>query len=759
MRLSTIYSCVAASLLLGFSTTALSSGGDDFTANRFASEYDMDSKQISIFAAGNVGVVAPTYWRIYHYLAFQAAKGKPLTQAQLATLEINGWHIGNGMDWDYSYDPAKNGSGDWIKERAVFAKQWGLPQDIKFDIMAEKVSGESYLNCHEDAFRQATVTLKAHASLGPGGKPDAWHKAWLQGQDAVFANCEEPPHQYGQPVPKRVVQLPPALPANAPEWIKYDRAYQTAAANFYARNFDAARAQFQAIAKDDKSPWQKLGAYLAARCLIRKGVLEYPLVNDQPSAERTAILSQAKKELDAIASAYAPAKQLTSLVDARINPTERIAALARTLEKNAFSADTRRLLSDYLVLMDRQTPAQMITAAEPMTAWIGSMQAAPADPWTGQLSKEREQDRQLALKTVRQRWAPQGDPLWMAPLLALVRPTELSDAERKAAAGVPASHPLYQTVQYNLIRLAIAENQAAQADKDIDRLLAAQGKSMSVATSNRFKALKMLTAGSQNEFLKAALRKAEASAPGTPIDGKPADPAIEVDGDYDRTIYRFMPMAELKTLLKNPQLPAALKPNLQETILARALIFNDEQTALELLDTVAQGRNTTKHLYTRYRDAKSSQDRKIAGTLILINTPELAPAVFDKQGRQQFWGCKSGYGPAPTEANPMMAAPPRYLSQQQLDAAAKEQQILLKLPLRTEFIAPTLLDWAKQKPNDEEAPKALHFLIASTRMECPYGTTKPEKEQARASYSREAFNLQHKLYPNSSWTKQTKYYF
>jgi hypothetical protein len=105
------------------------------------------------------------------------------------------------------------------------------------------------------------------------------------------------------------------------------------------------------------------------------------------------------------------------------------------------------------------------------------------------------------------------------------------------------------------------------------------------------------------------------------------------------------------------------------------------------------------------------------------------------------------------------AQPPRYLSAEQLAAAGKEQQQLLKLPLRTEFIAPTLLAWAKQKPNDEEAPKALHFLVASTRMECPYGTDKEEKDQLRSQYSKEAFNLLHKLYPNSKWARQTKYFF
>jgi hypothetical protein len=241
---------------------------------------------------------------------------------------------------------------------------------------------------------------------------------------------------------------------------------------------------------------------------------------------------------------------------------------------------------------------------------------------------------------------------------------------------------------------------------------------------------------------------------GEPIDSTPA-PA-QTDEDFRRTVFRYLPLAELKTLLAHPRLPAAMKAPLEETIMARALILGDEATALALLDSVAASRKTTEHLYARYRKAASGAERKLAGALILMNTPELNPTVIDGQGRTRYWGCRSE-GIEPPDAQP--AQPPRYLSAEQLAQAGKEQQQLLKLPLRTEFIAPTLLPWVKQKPNDEEAPKALHFLVASTRMECPYGTDKEEKEQPRAQYSKEAFNLLHKLYPNSKWARQTKYFF
>ncbi|GAB2853115.1 hypothetical protein GCM10027277_21890 [Pseudoduganella ginsengisoli] len=729
---------------------AHASGGDGFSANRFASEYQVAPAFLQQYAAGNLGVVPGSYWRVFHYMAYQAAKGKPLTQQQLAALDLNEWRIGKGSTWDYSYEADLNGSGAWLKERAAYAKQWGLPLDVKLDVMGE-TDNASYVNCHFDAFKQAAVTLKARAALGAGGKPDAWHKAWLQGQDAVFANCAEPPHEYGKPLPKRVTQLPPAPPANAPDWLKADYAYQSGAAHFYARNFGEARKQFQAVAQDSKSPWKNLGAYLAARCLIRSATL------DDEGKSKISKLQQARKELEALAPTFAPARQLLPLVDARIDPLARIAALARQLDSEPFNADTPRLLSDYLVLMDKQPRSVLLAAKEPMTAWIATMQAnVPADVYSDPDSNDVKEQRKHALEGLHQRWlkAQAADPLWLAPLVSLAGPGELNEAERKAAQAVPAKHPLYLTVQYHLARLELAEKQGAQADKDIDRLLATYGKTMSIATHNRFLGLKMASAGTLDEFVKAAQRKPDGVDNGEAIDAKAVEG--ETDEDFPLAVFRYLPLSELKTLLAHPRLPAKWKAPLQETMLARALILNDEATALSLLDAVAKGRKTTEHLYARYRNAKPGDERKLAGALLLVNTPELNPKVYDGFGASRDWGCAYG---AKKDETPPAPQPPRYLTSEQVAAAAQEQQAYMKLPLRSEFMAPPLLAWAKTKPADDEAPKALHFLVASTRMECPYGTDKEEKDQLRGRYSKEAFQLLHKNWPGNKWAKATRYHF
>jgi hypothetical protein len=105
-------------------------------------------------------------------------------------------------------------------------------------------------NCFPDAFTTAAQTL--HDRITAHGADDASVKAWVATEDAVFANCAKD------------VDLPP-LSADAPDWLKADRAYQEGAVELYRWHFAEAVRRFNAIGHDAASPWRKLGPYLAAR--------------------------------------------------------------------------------------------------------------------------------------------------------------------------------------------------------------------------------------------------------------------------------------------------------------------------------------------------------------------------------------------------------------------------------------------------------------------------------------------------------------
>ncbi|HKA53560.1 MAG TPA: hypothetical protein VKJ47_07840 [Candidatus Binatia bacterium] len=59
-----------------------------------------------------------------------------------------------------------------------------------------------------------------------------------------------------------------------------------------------------------------------------------------------------------------------------------------------------------------------------------------------------------------------------------------------------------------------------------------------------------------------------------------------------------------------------------------------------------------------------------------------------------------------------------------------------------------VITWAKEHPDDPRIPAALHRAVKSAR----YGCTSGE-------LSRQAFQLLHKRYPESEWTRKTKYWY
>jgi hypothetical protein len=68
------------------------------------------------------------------------------------------------------------------------------------------------------------------------------------------------------------------------------------------------------------------------------------------------------------------------------------------------------------------------------------------------------------------------------------------------------------------------------------------------------------------------------------------------------------------------------------------------------------------------------------------------------------------------------------------------------------YLANNILAWAKQAPDDPRIPEALHGTVRASRYTCYF-------DPKITKYSKAAFELLHRKYPNSEWTKKTKYYF
>src|SRR5262249_39790490 len=147
----------------------------------------------------------------------------------------------------------------------------------------------------------------------------------------VFENCSG--GSGFPPQPKEAV-IPAAAHAQDPAEIRADRAYQIAAAHFYASDLDAAQTAFEAIAQDASSPYHELAEYLIARVLVRRGTL---FAEDGPRAHDALVQAEAQLRkilTDGDLQAMHPAAQrLLGFVNIRLHRQQRFHQLETSLAR------------------------------------------------------------------------------------------------------------------------------------------------------------------------------------------------------------------------------------------------------------------------------------------------------------------------------------------------------------------------------------------------------------------------------------------
>lgn len=285
------------------------------------------------FAAGKLGIVKPSYHRIVLLAAYRYLNDGSFTQPEQQAL-IDVWNA------DFNNKPFEDSNAvneaikKWIEKRKeVVGKEEKTPE-----IYVERDYGsyDFFPNCTKNAFETATQTLSDR--LTSNGSDDKNIKEWINGQDTVFQNCAG-----GK-------TLPDAVSAEMSDWLQKDRAYQIAAAEFYATNYDAAKIRFSEIAQDNNSPWQEVSEYLVGRTLIRQASLT------KDKAKTDLYYSEAEQTLQAVASRggkYSEdGEKLLGLIKYRLHPKERVRELAQKLTYQG-NSNFRQDLIDYYWLLDK----------------------------------------------------------------------------------------------------------------------------------------------------------------------------------------------------------------------------------------------------------------------------------------------------------------------------------------------------------------------------------------------------------------------
>jgi hypothetical protein len=246
--------------------------------------------------------------------------------------------------------------------------------------------------------------------------------------------------------------------------------------------------------------------------------------------------------------------------------------------------------------------------------------------------------------------------------------------------------------------------------------------------------------------------------------------------DYD-TFMAFnqrLPLSLLKTAAKSTTLPEPLRRDLAQAVWLRAVILGDTKTADELAPVVSSLIPELLPLLNAYLSADSPQAKKSSAIYAWLKFPGLEPVVDAGIGRRQplqeqdsyrdNWWCQLTYYPLAAESDTEKEErnlPPSFtasntqrllfLSPSDQATAEREWKTLLAVDAAPNYIVQQVLQWASRTPNDPRVPEALHLAVKTTR----YGCTNQESGR----WSKAAFDLLHRKYPNTTWAKKTPHWF
>ena len=705
------------------------------------------------FAAGEIGIVQPSYARSYLYVAYQYFKGDRFNQTEQQAL-VDLWHERLNHSWTSGEEQAVKA---WLDARQKVSGVATAPKIEVFRNREKPNEYESYLNCQNDAFETAATTLEARISkFGPDS---ATLKQWVEAQDQVFANCSE-----GQTVPTD-------LPADADSLLRADRQYQKAAANFYAGNFAAAKEIFDSIAVDAKSPWHGIAPYLVARTLLRKASLG-------PDEGKKQALAEAEQQLNKILAnqelktSHSDSKRLLSIVRLRLHPEERLHELALSLASGHSSANLKQDLWDYTVLIDQlkgddEAHHQKVSVqpavlhADDLTDWVVTLQSSEADAV----------DHSVA------RWEATSSIPWLIAALSKVDAQNVKAAAlQQAAAKIPASSPAFPSVSFHSIRLDIAAGHPVDARIKLDALLQKQRATFNASALNLLLHQRMTVSNNLEDFLTYAQRMPAGFSwdeDGTEIpveadelgdDAQRIQGKVLFDSDAAEILNRRLPVALLAEAAGNKNLPNHLRRDIAQAAWLRAVLLGNHATATALAPTLKLLVPEMSPLLNDYTSTPEPAAKKFSAIYAWLKFPGLEPVVDSGSGRgtplneqdsyRDNWWCAAALAEQQTEKDAgggTGKTSPNFLTAAQRATAAKEYAVLASFGAAPNYLCRQVIEWATSHPADPRVPEALHLAVKSTRYSCT--------DKQTGKWSKAAYDFLHQHYPGNTWTKQTPYWF
>ncbi len=772
----------------------LSSSGDScgpyFSSAVFTRSRGPDGP-ISAFDRGQIGIPLQSWWRPYLIVVYRYLQNRPLSNDEANSFEDQ-W----GVQQDYgtvnrSIDEAIK---HWLTVRSHYRKGGGSPAAFK----DEEENHSSSLNCLPGAFNTAAETLTARARTFGPNSPEL--REWLDGQDAVFANC------------KQSETPPQSLPPSANALLRSDRDYQIAATDFYRGHFQEAVLKFDAIAQNDSSPWHGIAPYLSVRGLARQnGGLETLGGSGDP-----VIFKEIQHRLDVILHDptrirfHHDARMIQNLIAFKMEPELQKHRLAARISTGGIGEDFGQEVRDYTLLLDqvldeepdfpdvqRYTPEYAKKLAEFRAERFNGRSGERTDDladWLITLQSEARPATQHAVA----RWRATHSRAWL--FVALTRGDLGNDSSEllKAAAHVPPTSPVDVAINFYLSRILRSRGDLAGARSVIAEILSSHPK-LPISAFNLLQDEQLMASPDVDSFTSLLGREPAYISNGFD-EGPPSCYSTECEVFYglkkadknSRLLQQFdlvtagiltnrIPVEVLSRIAQSGKLPQNLQSNIVIAAWSRAALLDKPTIASGLMVVAGKSQPLSKTYLEQYASAQSREERRFAAVFTILHFPGMRPYVdspprttaFSKiDNYRENWWCSdvgsivdSGNAEKDTLSDiqlnqlsrQMVLPSPPFLTSDQARDAQSELKQLQKLGAAADYLPATVLQWVKAHPDDPRAPEALHFAVRATRYGC-YNAAKSDAKPTK-SYSREAFQLLHKKYEDSPWAKETPYWF
>lgn len=794
-KLAPIFSFVLlTSLFLNFAQT-INACGPEFIQPIFAFEHRGESYEG--YARGEIGVVQPEFNRSFLFAAYRQFNNSPFTANEQKDL-VAAWKA-EFENTDFNEGDTNAAIKTWIASRKKVLTTEAEPKI--YTANAYNNSYEFSPNCTKNAFETAAKTLDNRAKTYSATDENV--KNWARAQDAVFTLCSSNEKVY-----------PVETASNAPQWLKNDREYQIAAANFYAMNFDDAKARFEKIAANRDSVWRETANYVIARNYIRQASLdntanaEYYSGDDAKQKEIQArmleLYKQAETQLQSIVNDGSQtqykdsARKLLNLVAYRLRPNERRAELAKTLLSKSENSSLRYDLTDYRWLLDKlQSSASTKAEAEAAekAKQTGKTDYSPAivkasdfpadvrnDDLTDWIFTFQSDDAKDAYAHSLERYKTTNAKPWLVAAISKAQ-TDSADVSQLMTTQIEKTSPAFATVSYHQIRLMIDANKQSEARAKLDSILADRTLKLPVTATNLFKAQRLKLAKNLDDFLRDAQRRASAFGYGgeynvEDISKTPAKAEEDYNKDlrawatrtmFDRDAAEIfnnqLPLETMAQASKSAVLPDYLKRNVLIATWTKAIVLGNDAIAKTVAPDLVKYAPEFQPAFQPYLTAKTATERSNSALYILLKNPALRTNVESGYGRismaiteidsyrDNWWMTPSdtAYTANGEAPKPIVAAPTPFLTATQINQGKTERQKLVTAGNAATYLPKQTVAFATKSPNDPRVAEMLSLAVRATRYSF--------RDCETGKYSKQAFDILKARFANSEFKKKTPYWY